>query len=114
MFFLPASPQNPEYKGKWAPPLVDNPKYKGEWKAREVPNPDHHKDPAPLTNIGKVRCGACLRGGEALQRSACATRGCLRRTGQKTLRCTALATTCKPNARLQPPPRPLPGGRRRD
>ena len=47
--------QNPAYKGKWFAPMIDNPKYKGEWKPKEIPNPDHVKDPAPLTNIGKVR-----------------------------------------------------------
>jgi hypothetical protein len=46
---------NPAYKGKWSAPYVDNPAYKGEWVPREIPNPAHHKDPAPLTNIGKVR-----------------------------------------------------------
>jgi len=55
----PAHTQNPAYKGKWSAPLIDNPKYKGEWKPKEIPNPEHVKDPAPLTNIGKVRVDCC-------------------------------------------------------
>ena len=35
--------------------MIDNPAYKGVWKPRDIPNPDYVKDPAPLTNIGKVR-----------------------------------------------------------
>ena len=53
----PPAKQNPAYKGKWSAPMIDNPAYKGVWKPREIPNPDHVKDPAPLTNIGKVRFG---------------------------------------------------------
>ncbi|PRW59639.1 calnexin-like protein 1-like [Chlorella sorokiniana] len=49
---------NPAYKGKWSAPMIDNPAYKGVWKPREIPNPDHVKDPAPLTNIGKVGAAA--------------------------------------------------------
>lgn len=47
---------NPAYKGKWSAPLIDNPAYKGVWKPRDIPNPEYVADPAPLTNIGKVRC----------------------------------------------------------
>jgi calnexin len=49
---------NPAYKGKWSAPYIDNPAYKGVWKPREIPNPEHVKDPAPLTNIGKVGAAA--------------------------------------------------------
>ena len=35
--------------------MIDNPAYKGVWKPQDIPNPDYVKDPAPLTNIGKVR-----------------------------------------------------------
>ncbi len=30
---------NPNYKGKWHPPLINNPDYKGKWKPRKIPNP---------------------------------------------------------------------------
>ncbi|EFN53144.1 hypothetical protein CHLNCDRAFT_136908 [Chlorella variabilis] len=53
----PSKP-NPAYKGKWSAPMIDNPAYKGVWKPREIPNPEHNKDPAPLTNIGKVGAAA--------------------------------------------------------
>lgn len=28
--------KNPDYKGKWVPPMIDNPEYKGEWKPRQI------------------------------------------------------------------------------
>ncbi|EFN53145.1 hypothetical protein CHLNCDRAFT_136909 [Chlorella variabilis] len=49
---------NPAYKGKWSAPMIDNPAYKGVWKPQDIPNPDYVKDPAPLTNIGKVGAAA--------------------------------------------------------
>lgn len=45
---------NPEYKGKWYPPMIDNPEYKGPWKATQIPNPEYYDDKAPLENIGLV------------------------------------------------------------
>lgn len=38
---------NPNYKGKWKPPLIDNPKYIGKWVPRNIPNPEYFEDMHP-------------------------------------------------------------------
>ena len=38
---------NPDYKGKWYPPMIDNPAYKGKWAPRKIKNPDYFEDKAP-------------------------------------------------------------------
>ncbi|KAE8670900.1 Calnexin-like protein [Hibiscus syriacus] len=47
---------NPAYKGKWSPSLIDNPNYKGIWKAREIPNPNYFElekpNFEPISGIG--------------------------------------------------------------
>ena len=63
---LPATPQNPAYKGKWSAPMIDNPAYKGVWAPRDIPNPDYVKDDTPLAHIGKVSTGSSTRGGAAV------------------------------------------------
>ena len=47
---------NPQYKGKWAAPMVENPAYKGVWTPRQIANPDYYEDlqPADLHAIGGV------------------------------------------------------------
>lgn len=48
---------NPDYKGKWYPPMIDNPAYKGVWSPRLIPNPDFFEDLTPAQNLLKiVRC----------------------------------------------------------
>lgn len=39
---------NPNYKGKWKPPMIDNPNYQGIWKPRKIPNPDFFEDLEPF------------------------------------------------------------------
>jgi len=39
--------KNPDYKGKWYPPMIENPSYIGEWKPNQIPNPHYFHDDAP-------------------------------------------------------------------
>ncbi|KAL7673303.1 hypothetical protein ACOME3_008169 [Neoechinorhynchus agilis] len=34
---------NPDYKGKWSPPMIKNPDYAGPWFPRKIPNPAYFK-----------------------------------------------------------------------
>ncbi|MBN3290689.1 CALX protein, partial [Polypterus senegalus] len=42
---------NPNYKGKWKPPLIENAFFvpeQGIWKPRKIPNPDYFEDDNPF------------------------------------------------------------------
>jgi calnexin len=39
---------NPQYKGKWLPPLINNLNYKGKWKPKLIHNPNYFNDENPF------------------------------------------------------------------